>query len=151
MLRLTLLTCVLSLPVLAANPDVGAVAFDAACARCHAATPVPEGQREPHADRRNARPGAGPDITEALLSDGYDAVRAWIQKPGGRSRRDTSCDTRGVAPDQLDDLMAYLLARVVPQEPPRKERLRRVLADEQDRAKALGVPTKRARRGGKTP
>ncbi|HVP59493.1 MAG TPA: hypothetical protein VMT11_02950 [Myxococcaceae bacterium] len=150
MLRLAFVASLLSLPALAANPDLGAGAFSSACARCHAATQVPAGQKEPHADRRNARPGAGPDLTEALLEEGYDAVRAWIQNPG-RSRRETSCDTRELPPGQLDDLMAFLVSRVVPEQPSRKERRARALTEEQERAKALGVPTARARRGGKSP
>ena len=89
----------------------------------------------PHADRSNARPGAGPDLTEALLEKGYDPVRAWIQNPG-RSRGDTACDTRQLPPAQLDDLMAFLLSRVVPEAPTRKERLRRAMSEEQEKAKA---------------
>ena len=150
MLRLALFAALLSLPALAANPDVGSGAFSAACTRCHAATQVAAGQKDPHADRSNARPGAGPDLTEALLEKGYDPVRAWIQNPG-RSRRDTACDTRQLPPEQLDDLMAYLLSRVVPEAPPRKERLRKAMSEEQERAKTLGVPTARAKRGGKKP
>jgi len=148
--RHALLLLLLPLPVLAANPDSGAGAFAGACSRCHAATQVPAGQREPHADRRNARPGAGPDLTEALIQKGYDPVRAWIQNPG-RSRRDTSCDTRQLPSGQLDDLMAFLMSRVVEEQPPRKERLKKELADDQARAAAAGVPTARARRGGKRP
>jgi len=149
-LRPALLSLLLSLPALAADPDLGAGAFSAACTRCHAATQVPAGAKDPHADRSNARPGAGPDLTEALLEKGYDPVRAWIQNPG-RSRRDTACDTRQLQPAQLDDLMAYLISRVLPEQPARKERLRRAMADEQEKAKALGVPTARAQRGGKKP
>ena len=149
MLRLTLLSAVLSLPALAANADLGAGAFSAACTRCHAATQVPAGGKEPHADRRNARPGAGPDLTEALLEKGYDPVRDWIKNPVA-VRRDTSCDTRQLAPEQLDDLMAYLMSRVLAEPPPRKERLNRSMSDEQQKAKDLGVPTARAKRGGKT-
>ena len=71
--------------------------FSAACTRCHAATQVAAGQKDPHADRSNARPGAGPDLTEALLEKGWDPVRAWIENPG-RSRHDTACDTRQLPP-----------------------------------------------------
>lgn len=145
--RSALLASLLSLPVLAASPDVGADAFSASCARCHAATQVPAGQKEPRVDRSNARPGAGPDLTEALLADGYDAVRSWIQSPGA-ARRDTACDTRQLPAAQLEDVMAYLVARVVPEAPPRKERLKKALAEDQTRAAAAGVPTQRARRGG---
>jgi mono/diheme cytochrome c family protein len=144
-----LLLLLLPLPALGANPAVGATAFGEACARCHAATQVPAGQKEPHADRHNARPGAGPDLVEALLEKGYDPVRTWIQAPG-KAKKDTSCDTRQLAAAQLDDLLAYLMSRVVPEEPPRKERLKAAVAEEQQRAAALGVPTSRARRGGKT-
>ncbi len=148
--RLVSIALLLSLPALAADPDVGASAFASACARCHAASQVPAGEREPHADRRNARPGAGPDLTEALLSKGYDPARAWIQNPVA-VRRDTSCDTRQLPAAQLDDVMAFLMSRVVPEAPPRKERLRQSLAQDQARAAKAGVPTARARRGGKRP
>jgi len=148
--RLVPIALLLSLPAVAANPEVGADAFASVCARCHAASQVKAGEREPHADRRNARPGAGPDLTEALLADGYDPVRTWIQNPVG-VRRDTSCDTRQLPAAQLDDVMAFLMSRVVPEAPPRKERLRRALAEDQAQATAAGVPTARAKRGGKRP
>jgi mono/diheme cytochrome c family protein len=148
-LRAALLLSLLSLPALAANPDNGAAAFATACARCHAATQVRTGETGPKVDRQNARPGAGPDITEALLARGYDWTRAFIQSPA-KVRRDASCDTRQLPPAQLDDLMGYLVARVVPEEPSRKERLAKKLSEEQARASSSGTPTGRAlRRGGK--
>jgi mono/diheme cytochrome c family protein len=147
-LRIVPVALLVSVPALAASATAGAEAFSAACTRCHAATRLQAGQRELHGDRTNARPGAGPDLTEALLSQGYDQVRSWIQKPGG-GRRETSCDTRQVSPAQLDDLMAYLVGQVVPDDGPRKERLKRTLSDEQARAVAAGVPTDRAQRGGR--
>lgn len=151
MLRIALVASIIvSLPALAANATVGAEAFASGCSRCHAATQVPAGATEPHADRRNARPGAGPDLTEALLAQGYDKVRAWIEKPG-RANRETACDTRQVPPAQLDDLMTYLVSQVVPAQPSRKERLRGKLSEEQARAAAAGVPTARARKGGRRP
>jgi mono/diheme cytochrome c family protein len=149
-LRFALLTSLVALPALAANAENGAGAFSAACSRCHSATQVPQGQREPHADRRNARPGAGPDLTEALLADGYDPVRSWIQRPG-RGKEPTACDTRELSSAQLDDLMAYLVGQVVPAQASRKERLRSVLSEEQVRARELGIPTSRSKRGGRRP
>jgi mono/diheme cytochrome c family protein len=149
-LRIALLASLVALPALAANAENGAGAFSAACSRCHSATQVPQGQREPHADRRNARPGAGPDLTEALLASGYDSVESWIRTPG-RGKEPTACDTRELSRAQLDDLMAYLVGRVVPAEPSRKERLRAVLSEEQVRARELGVPTSRSKRGGRRP
>ena len=150
MFRTALLASLVSFPVLAANADQGAEAFSAACTRCHAATQVAAGQNAPHADRRNARPGAGPDLTEALIASGYDKFQAWVQKPG-RGREPTACDTRQLSAAQLDDLMAYLVSQVVPAQPPRKERLRVALSDEEAKAKQAGVPTGRAKRGGRRP
>ncbi len=150
MLRLVPIALLLSLPAMAANPDLGADAFASGCARCHAASQVPAGEREPHADRRNARPGAGPDLTEVLLARGYDPARTWIQNPVA-VRRDTSCDTRQLPAAQLDDVLAFLMSRVVPEAAPRKERLRHALAEDQAHAAAAGVPTGRAKRGGKRP
>jgi len=149
-LRSVLLASLVSLPALAANANQGAQAFTAACSRCHAATQVAAGQNAPHADRRNARPGAGPDLTESLIASGYDRFQAWVQKPG-RGREPTACDTRQLSPDQRDDLMAYLVAQVVPAQPSRKERLRSALSDEEAKARAAGAPTRRAKRGGRRP
>ena len=150
MFRTALTISLISLPALAANADQGADAFTTACSRCHSATQVPAGQTKVRIDRENARPGAGPDLTEALLATGYDKVEAWIRKPG-HGREPTACDTRQLSPAQLEDLMAYLVAQVVPAAPPRKERLRLALTDEQTRAKQNGVPTTRAKRGGRRP
>ena len=148
MFRTALVASLVSFPVMAANADLGADAFSAACSRCHSATQVPAGQTQVRVDRRNARPGAGPDLTETLVARGYDKVQAWIQKPG-RDREPTACDTRQLSAAQLDDLMAYLVAQVVPAQPSRKERLKLALSDEQARAKRDGVPTSRAKRGGR--
>ena len=150
MLRTALVASLLSLPALAANADLGADAFSVACSRCHSATQVPAGGKELRVDRQNARPGAGPDLTEALLAEGYEKVQAWIEKPG-RGREPSACDTRQLSAAQLDDLMAYLVAQVVPAQPSRKERLRLTLSEEQKRAKQAGVPTSRAKRGGRRP
>jgi mono/diheme cytochrome c family protein len=148
--RIVLLASLVALPALAANADQGADAFSAACSRCHSATQVPAGQTKVRVDRQNARPGAGPDLTEALLASGYDTVQSWIRKPG-HGREPTACDTRQLSPAQLEDLMAYLVSRVVPAGPSRKERLRLALTDEQVQAKQNGVPTTRAKRGGRRP
>ena len=148
MLRTAVLLSLLSLPALAADPEVGSTGFSAACARCHAATQVKAGEKAPRVDRRNARPGAGPDLTEALVQQGYDPVRTWIQAPA-KMRKDTSCDTRQLPPAQIDDLMAYLMSRVVPEQPSRKERLANALAEDKAHAVQAGVPTDRVRRKGK--
>jgi cytochrome c1 len=147
--RTALVASLVSLPALAANADQGADAFSA-CSRCHGAMKVPAGQTQVRVDRRNARPGAGPDLTEVLLARGYDKVQAWIRKPG-HDREPTACDTRQLSAAQLDDLMAYLVAQVVPAERPRKERLRLALSDEQAKAQRDGVPTNRTKRGGRRP
>jgi cytochrome c len=143
--RVAMLLSLLSLPALAANPEVGATAFASACARCHAATQVRPGESTPRADRKNARPGAGPDLGEALVEKGYDPVRSWIQAPL-KVRRDATCDTRLLPPAQLDDVMAYLVTRLVPAGPARKERLERSLSEDQAHAAQAGVPTQRVSR-----
>jgi mono/diheme cytochrome c family protein len=147
--RTALVASILSLPAIAANPDQGADAFTAACSRCHSATQVPADQTKVRIDRQNARPGSGPDLTEALIATGYDKVHAWLQKPG--DGRETACDTRQLSAAQRDDLMSYLMSRVMPAQPVRKERLRLALSDEQTRARQAGVPTSRAKQGGKRP
>ena len=47
--------------------------------------------------------------------------------------------------------MAYLVSQVVPAQPSRKERLRVALSEEEAKAKQAGVPTGRAKRGGRRP
>ena len=148
MLRAAVLLSLLALPALAADPTVGATGFASACARCHAATQVKAGEKAPRVDRQNARPGAGPDLTEVLLQNGYDPMKTWIQSPV-KVRKDTACDTRQLLPTQIDDLLAYLLSRAVPEEPSRKERLAAALAEDKAHAIQAGVPTDRVRRKGK--
>jgi mono/diheme cytochrome c family protein len=147
-LRAAILLSLLSLPALAADPEVGSAGFASACARCHAATQVKAGENTPRIDRKNARPGAGPDLTEALLQKGYDPVRTWIESPV-KVRKDTACDTRQLPPAQIDDLLAYLMSQVVPEQPNRKERLANALAEDKAHAIQAGVPTDRVRRKGK--
>jgi len=147
-LRAAVLLSLLALPALAADPEVGSAGFATACARCHAATQVKSGEKAPRVDRKNARPGAGPDLTEALVTQGYDPVKSWIQNPT-KVRKDTPCDTRQLPPGQIDDLLAYLMSRVVPEQPSRKERLANALAEDKAHAVQAGVPTDRVRRKGK--
>lgn len=148
MLRVAPLLCLLGLPALAADPSVGSTGFASACANCHAVTQVKAGEKSPRVDRQNARPGAGPDLAEALVKKGYDPVRTWIESPV-KVRKDTSCDTRQLPPAEIDNLMAFLMSRAVSEEPPRKERLANALAEDKAHAIQAGVPTDRVRRKGK--
>lgn len=138
----------LSLPAAAANVEAGATAFADSCARCHAATQVHDGERGPRVDRANARPGAGPDLSEALVKSGWDATRAFIVAPQ-QKLPGTTCDTRTLPADAIDDVMAYLVARATPEPADRKQRLKQSLERDQQAAAQAGVPTRRAsRRGG---
>ncbi|WP_223632951.1 c-type cytochrome [Corallococcus sp. EGB] len=123
-MRVHLLPALLLLAPLASAEDRGEVLFNQACSRCHVAR-VPT-KAEPTSGLIAASRGNGPNLGELMQRRTYAQVRTWIQGPH-RIRPDTGCDTRMLAPSDLDTLMSFLATASQPPEPPRKERLRQEL------------------------
>ncbi|MBZ4373297.1 cytochrome c family protein [Corallococcus sp. AS-1-6] len=123
-MRVHLLPALLLLAPLAHAESRGEVLFQQACSRCHVAqvqTKAPSTSGLVAASK-----GSGPHLGELLPRRGYEQVRKWIQGPQ-RLKPDTGCDTRMLAPSDLDALMSFLATASQPPEPQRAERLRQEL------------------------
>jgi cytochrome c len=119
MKRLTPL--LLLLPALASAQDRGELAFNKACAKCHPTEvqkPAP-GERAP----------AGPAVSQLLQRKDLEQIRTWTVSPH-RINPKTNCDTRLLAPDDLDPLMSFLATVTVPTPPSRRTLLKQQLDQE---------------------
>ncbi|MBN9688238.1 MULTISPECIES: c-type cytochrome [unclassified Corallococcus] len=106
------------LPALASAQDRGALAFNQACAKCHPA----EVQKRAFGERGPA----GPAMAMVLRKKNLEEIREWTVAPH-RINPKTNCDTRLLAPGDLDALMSFLATVTVPTPPPRRMLLRQQL------------------------
>ncbi|NNB86072.1 c-type cytochrome [Corallococcus exiguus] len=116
MKRLTPL--LLLLPALASAQDRGELAFNKACAKCHPA----EVQKRSF----GAREPAGPPMATVLRKKNLEEIRTWTVAPH-RINPKTNCDTRLLAPDDMDALVSFLATVTVATPPPRRMLLRQQL------------------------
>ncbi|NPC86320.1 c-type cytochrome, partial [Pyxidicoccus fallax] len=107
------LLALLLLPALSQAEDAGARAFDQACARCHPASPTPSSQAAPS----GAKPGL--QLDAVLRGRTPEQLRAWLEAPQ-KVRPEARCDTRVLAPGELDAVLSYLATRAQPPPPPRE-------------------------------
>ena len=128
-----------------AQADEGRDAFTRACARCHAATAVPEvaeasantqssPARRPSVD---VRPGTPPDLGRIAASRSFEALSLWVAGPH-RVNPDTGCDTRILEEHERTALLAYLQTLARPATASRDAELERNLSRS---LKARGVRT----------
>lgn len=126
MTRMHLLTLLL-LPGLAAASSPGESAFNTACASCHTVgAPAPKGDKAASAAkgaRAKVEPGTRTNLVELMQKRTPREVRTWVQAPH-KVRRDTHCDTRLLAPEDLGALLSYVMLSVQPPAPSRQELLR---------------------------
>ncbi|WP_158623660.1 c-type cytochrome [Corallococcus llansteffanensis] len=118
MKRLTPL--LLLLPALASAQDRGELAFNKACARCHPVQAPTQAQKN---TLFGGQPLVGPAMSQVMRKRNLDEVRTWVKAPY-RVNPKTACETRLLAPDDLDALMGYLATVTVPATPPRNQLLR---------------------------
>ncbi|MBN8228015.1 c-type cytochrome [Corallococcus macrosporus] len=123
-MRAPLLSAFLLLAPIASAENRGEVLFNQACSRCHVAQAPSKPQ--PTSGLVAASRGSGPNLGELMPRRTYEQVRKWIQGPQ-RLKPDTGCDTRMLAPSDLDALMSFLATVSQPPEPPREQRLRQEL------------------------
>jgi len=129
MTRLHLLSLLL-LPGLAGAASRGESAFNTACARCHTAgAPAPQqGDTAAKAKGDAAAKAKAPasdkrtNLVELMRQRTPAQVRAWVQAPT-KVRRDTDCDTRLLDPEDMSDLLSYVMLSSQPPAPSRKELL----------------------------
>ncbi|MHA7628100.1 hypothetical protein [Corallococcus sp. M7] len=107
------------LPVLASAQDQGELVFNQACSRCHLAQQPTE---RPKASIYGNRDPLGPAMSQVRQKMDLDQLRTWVKAPHRVNPR-TACDTRLLAPEDLDALMGFLATVTVPTPPPRRQLL----------------------------
>lgn len=126
-----LIPLLLLLPALASAQSRGELAFSKACAQCHQAQPPSTDKKRPF----GARELVGPPMGQVLKKKNLEQIHTWVQAPQ-RIKPKTACDTRRLAPDDMDALMSFLATVTVPAPPPRRMRLQQQL-NQQVEARAV--------------
>ncbi|MCY1036359.1 c-type cytochrome [Corallococcus sp. BB11-1] len=137
-----LIPLLLLLPALASAQDRGELAFNKACTQCHQA----QAPTRPPKPVKGIRAPVAPAMDQVVRKKSLTQIHAWVQSPH-RFNAKTACDTRLLAPDDLESLMSFLATVTVPAEPPRRvvlkqqreqqvvERTRRKKAEAEAKAK----------------
>ncbi|MBZ4420812.1 cytochrome c family protein [Myxococcus sp. RHSTA-1-4] len=123
------LLALLLLPALTRAEETGERAFEQSCARCHPASPSAQKAGRNGAKPASQRKSPGPQLDTVLSNRTPEQLRAWLQAPQ-KVRPETRCDTRMLAPGEVDAVLSYLATRSQPPPPPREELLRQQLQKE---------------------
>ncbi|NRD43439.1 c-type cytochrome [Corallococcus exiguus] len=107
------------LPALASAQDMGELVFTKACSRCHQAQQPTE---RPKASLYGNRDALGPAMSQVRQKMDLDQLRTWVKAPH-RVNPKTACDTRLMAPEEMDALMGFLATVTIPTPPPRRQLL----------------------------
>lgn len=106
----------------ASDSAAGGIAFQQACSRCHSArqTPNPEAAHGQSLGALKREAHAGPDLTAAYKKRGVEGLRAWVKDPTTNENHQ-NCDPRRLRAGDVNNLIAFLDARVAVEALPREQ------------------------------